>query len=178
MNVILRQWRDSDLAPFVALNSDPEVMRYFPAALTAEQCHAFLQRQRELIATRGWGLWAVEADGAFAGFTGLSVPTFEAPFMPCVEVGWRLAREFWGRSIGYQAAQQALEYGFGPLGLAEVVSFTAEVNHRSRRLMERLGLEHDRAGDFLHPRIPETHELCRHVLYRRSGGAAVKRNLE
>lgn len=167
MKVILRQWREEDLEPFAALNCDPEVMRYFPAPLTLEQSEAFARRQLNLIATRGWGLWAVEADGAFAGFAGLSVPSFEAPFMPCVEIGWRLARPFWGRSIGFEAARQAVEQAFGRIGLDELVSFTATVNLRSRRLMERLGFAHDPAGDFLHPKIPADHELCRHVLYRK-----------
>lgn len=164
--IALRQWRDSDLEPYVAMNRDPEVMRYFPALLEPEQSRASFERQRRFIAERGWGLWAVDVDGTFAGFTGLAVPTFAAPFMPCVEIGWRLRRDFWGRGIGFRAAQQALAYGFDTLHLAEIVSFTAAVNQRSRRLMERLGLVRDLAGDFDHPSIPLGHELRRHVLYR------------
>ena len=106
-------------------------------------------------------------DGGFAGFTGLAIPGFEAPFMPCVEAGWRLRREYWGRGIAYRGALQALEYGFGILKLPEIVSFTAEVNAPSQRLMERLGFVHDRASDFDHPSIPEKHELRRHVFYRK-----------
>ena len=167
MNLSLRQWREDDLEPFAALNRDPEVMQYLPATLTRPQSDALAQRQRELIERRGWGLWAVDVDGVFAGFTGLAVPSFEAAFTPCVEVGWRLAREYWGRSIAYGAAQNAMDYAFSKLGLAEVVSFTSEINHRSRRLMERLGFSRDVQEDFLHPKIPESHELCRHVLYRK-----------
>ena len=166
MKVSLRQWQNSDLAPFAALNADPEVMRYFLCPLTREQSDALARRQRELIAHQGWGLWAVDVDGEFAGFTGLAVPTFEAPFMPCVEIGWRLAREYWGRGVAYEAAQQALHHAFAELHLPEVLSFTAAMNDRSRRLMERLGLVRDLHGDFLHPRIPDGHELSRHVLYR------------
>lgn len=95
----LRQWRDSDLEPYAAMNADPEVMRYFPALLSHEESAASLERMRRAIDDRGWGQWAVEVDGAFAGFTGLSVPGFSAPFTPCVEIGWRLRREFWGRSL-------------------------------------------------------------------------------
>jgi RimJ/RimL family protein N-acetyltransferase len=167
MAVSLRQWKDSDLEPFAVINRDGQVMRYFPATLTREQSDALALRQRELIAQRGWGLWAVDVDGSFAGFTGLAVPTFEAAFTPCVELGWRLAREFWGRSIAYNAALLALDYAFTVLRLTEVVSFTAEVNTRSRRLMERLGFARDFQGDFLHPRIPQGHELRHHVLYRK-----------
>ncbi len=165
--ITLRQWRDSDLEPYAAMNADPEVMRYFPSRLSREQSEASLVRQRALIEQRGWGLWAVDVDGAFAGFTGLAIPSFEAPFMPCVEVGWRLRREYWGRGVAYWAALRALEYGFSILKLPEIVSFTAAVNVPSRRLMERLDFVRDAAGDFHHPSIPAGHELRPHVLYRK-----------
>lgn len=165
--IVLRQWQDSDLEPYALMNSDPEVMRYFPSALTREQSEASLIRHRDLIEQRGWGLWALEVDGEFAGFAGLAVPRFEAPFMPCVEVGWRLRREYWGRGIAYQGGFMALEHGFKVLKLPQIVSFTAAGNERSRRLMERLGMVHEAAEDFDHPSIPEGHALRRHVLYRK-----------
>jgi RimJ/RimL family protein N-acetyltransferase len=165
--VTLRQWLDTDLEPYAAMNADPEVMRYFPSRLSREQSEASLVRQRALIAERGWGMWVVDVDNAFAGFTGLSLPGFEAPFMPCVEIGWRLRREYWGRSIAYEAALQALDYGFSRLRLAEIVSFTAAVNAPSRRLMQRLGFIHDVSSDFDHPSISEGHDLRHHVFYRK-----------
>ncbi len=166
-HVSLRQWRDSDLEPFAQLNRDPEVMRYFPALASREQSEASLVRQRTLIDERGWGLWALDVDGEFAGFVGLAIPSFEAPFMHCVEIGWRLRREYWGRGLAYRGALQALDYGFGVLKLPEIVSFTATVNLPSRRLMERLQFVHDAAGDFEHPSVAEGHELRPHVLYRK-----------
>jgi RimJ/RimL family protein N-acetyltransferase len=165
--ITLRQWRDSDVAPYAAMNADPEVMRYFPSLLSREQSNASLARQRSLIEQRGWGLWALDVDGVFAGFTGLAIPGFEARFMPCVEADWRLRREYWGRGVAYRGALQALEYGFNILKLPEIVSFTAAVNAPSRRLMERLGFIHDTASDFDHPSIPEGHELRNHALYRK-----------
>jgi RimJ/RimL family protein N-acetyltransferase len=120
-----------------------------------------------LIGERGWGLWVLDVEGKFAGFVGLAVPKFEARFMPCVEVGWRLGRPYWGRGLAYRGALQALNYGFNVLKLSEIVSFTAAVNARSRRLMERLGFLRDVAGDFEHPAIPDSHELRHHVLYRK-----------
>lgn len=163
--ISLRQWCDSDLDSLAAMNSDPEVMRYFPALVAREQCESWLARQRGLIEERGWGLWALDVDGACAGFVGLAVPRFEAPFLPCIEIGWRLRREYWGRSLAYQGALQALDYGFGVLKLSEIVSFTATGNLRSRRLMERLGFTHDTVRDFDHPLIAEGHELRPHVFY-------------
>jgi RimJ/RimL family protein N-acetyltransferase len=166
-HITLRQWRDSDLEPYAAMNADPKVMRYFPSVLSREQSEASLVRQQALIKQRGWGLWVLDADGVFAGFAGLAIPTFEAPFMPCIEAGWRLRREYWGRGIAYRGALQVLAYGFGVLKLPEILSFTAAVNAPSRRLMERLGFVRDAASDFAHPSIPEGHELRHHVLYRK-----------
>jgi RimJ/RimL family protein N-acetyltransferase len=165
--VLLRNWQDSDLAGYAAMNCDPEVMKYFPRPLTHEESEASMNRLRALIDQQGWGLWAVEVAGGFAGFAGLAVPKFEAPFMPCVEIGWRLRREYWGRNIAYRAAQQALDFGFGTLNLPEIATFTASANARSRRLMERLQFVRDEANDFDHPNIAKGHPLRRHVLYRR-----------
>lgn len=167
-SIRLRQWEPDDLDAYAAMNADAEVMRYFPSPLTRAQSAESMERQRQLIAERGWGLWVVDVDGVFAGFTGLAVPTFAASFMPCVEVGWRLRREFWGRSIAFRAARQALDYGFGTLKLPEILTFTAAVNAPSRRLMERLQFARDGAGDFEHPRLEAGHVLRPHVLYRMS----------
>ena len=165
--LLLRQWKDSDLEPYSAMNADGEVMRYFPALLTPAESLASFERLRKAIDERGWGLWAVEVDGTFAGFTGVSIPTFSAPFTPCTEIGWRFRREFWGRGLATRAAQEALRFGFERLKLSEIVSFTAAINVRSRKLMERLGFGRDEDGDFDHPAIPQGHVLRAHVLYRK-----------
>ena len=166
--LLLRGWRDTDLEPFAELNVDPEVMRYFPAVFDRGRSDAFAQRTRRAIEQHGWGLWAVEVVGGspFIGFVGLAAPSFEAHFTPAVEVGWRLARAAWGHGYATEAAQAALAHGFDRLALDEIVSFTSAGNERSRRVMERLGMLHDPAGDFDHPLLPEGHALRRHVLYR------------
>ncbi len=114
----------------------------------------------------GFGKWAVEIPGvtSFAGFTGLSVPAFEASFTPCVEVAWRLAREHWGRGYATEAARAAIEFGFKQAGLDEIVAFTVPANTRSVRVMEKLGMKF--SGEFDHPAIADGHPLRRHVLYR------------
>jgi len=163
----LRPWRAEDLAAFARLNADPAVMEHFPALLDRAESDALAARIRRGLEERGFGLWAVEAEGLpFAGFVGLSVPGFEAPFTPCVEVGWRLAREAWGRGYATEAARAALRFGFETLGLAEIVSFTVPQNRRSRRVMEKLGMDHDPADDFDHPALRDDPRMCRHVLYR------------
>jgi len=168
--VVLRRWRAADRAPFAALNADPRVMAYFPARPDRRQSDALVDRFESHFAEHGFGLWAVEvpAVAPFIGFVGLSIPGFAAHFTPCVEIGWRLAFDFWGRGYAIEAARLVAAHAFGPLGLPAVVSFTAVGNRRSRAVMERLGMRRDPAGDFGHPRLPAGHPLHAHVLYRLS----------
>lgn len=162
----LRQWRAEDREPFAALNADPVVMAHFPAPLDRPASDALADRCETLVASRGWGFWALELrdTGEFAGFTGLHVPAAELPFSPCVEIGWRLARAHWGRGLASEAAREALRFGFEQLCLAEVVSFTAVGNTRSCAVMTRLGMAP--AGTFAHPALPPRSALREHVLYR------------
>jgi RimJ/RimL family protein N-acetyltransferase len=165
----LRQWIESDREPFASLSADPRVMEFFPSLLDRVASDAMFDRLQAKIAERGWGLWAVESktDRRFIGFVGLNIPNYELPFSPCVEVGWRLADEYWGKGYATEAAQGAIAVGFNRLNLSEIVSFTAMPNQRSRAVMERLGME--RANEtFAHPSIPIGHPLCEHYLYRLS----------
>jgi RimJ/RimL family protein N-acetyltransferase len=166
--LLMRRWRDADRAPFAAMNADPRVMEHFPKVLSREESDATVERICGHLDRHGYAQWAVEIlyDATFAGFIGLSVPSFEAHFTPCVEIGWRLAREHWGRGYATEGARVALDYGFAELGLAEIVSFTVPANTRSRRVMEKLGMTHDPRDDFDHPGVADGHALKRHVLYR------------
>ena len=168
--LVLRQWKDDDLWPFAEMNADPEVMEYFPAPLTPEQSADMMGVQESLLDAGKPALFAAEvwATGTFIGFIGLAVPRFEAPFTPCVEIGWRLARSAWGQGYATEGADAVLKYGFVTLGLPEIVSFTSEGNQRSRAVMERLQMTHDPAEDFDHPSVPPGHPLARHVLYRKT----------
>jgi ribosomal-protein-alanine N-acetyltransferase len=171
--LVLRPWRDADRPPFAALNADPAVMEHFPGTLERAESDAFADGIMRHFERHGFGLWAVEVPGEapFVGFVGLSVPRFDAHFTPAVEIGWRLRRASWDRGYATEAAAAALEHGFDVVGLAEVVSFTAPENVRSRRVMERLGMTHDPADDFDHPSLPPGHRLRRHVLYRLTADA-------
>jgi RimJ/RimL family protein N-acetyltransferase len=164
----LRQWRAEDRPPFAAMNADPEVMAFFPAPLSIEASDALADRLARELEGRGYGLWAVEArdQAPFLGFVGLQPVGFDAPFTPAVEIGWRLARPFWGHGYATEAAAAVLDRAFGPLGLDQVVSFASAGNRRSVAVMVRLGLRHDPAGDFDHPRLVEGDRLRPHVLYR------------
>jgi len=162
--LVLRRWRPSDWEPFAALNADSQVMEHFDRVMTREESDAladrFVARDRET----GYETWALELPGEadFIGFIRLGVPTF----MPAVEIGWRLARSYWGRGYATEGARSVLADGFERHGLEEIVSFTVPANVRSRRVMERLDMTHDPADDFDHPMFPAGHRLQRHVLYR------------
>ncbi len=166
--VVLRAWRAADREPFAALNADPRVAEHLPGTLDRAASDAFADRIEAHLDARGFGLWAAEVPGVapFIGFVGLSVPRFDAPFTPCVEVGWRLAAEHWGHGYATEAARLALRYGFEVVGLEEIVSFTVPANRRSTAVMERIGMWRDADGDFEHPALPEGDSLRLHVLYR------------
>lgn len=165
--VVLRHWRDEDIEPWVEMNADPRVMEHFPSVLTRQEAIETAGRLAAHVEREGWGLWALEVPGvhAFAGFVGLAVPTFDAPFLPAIEVGWRQLVAAWGQGYASEGARLALDHAFDSLGWDEVVSFTAVANLRSRAVMERLGMHHRDEDDFDHPRLPGSH-LQRHVLYR------------
>ena len=170
--VRLRRWRDEDREAFAAMNADARVMQFFRGRLSRVGSDAMVDRIEKNFSERGFGLWAIEVPGvaAFVGFAGLDVPGFRSHFTPCVEVGWRLAFEHWGHGYATEAARLALRYGFETLALAEIVSFTSAANHRSRAVMERLGMHRDPADDFEYPQLPEGHPLRKHVLYRLGPG--------
>jgi RimJ/RimL family protein N-acetyltransferase len=150
------------------MNADPQVMEHFPSLLSREESDAMVTRIEAHLAQHAFAQWAVEIPGvpSFAGFVGLSIPRFEAKFTPCVEIGWRLAAEYWGRGYATEGARAALTFGFEQLGLSEILSFTVPANLRSRRVMEKLGMTHDPADDFDHPLLAPGHRLRHHVLYR------------
>ncbi len=172
--LLLRRWRDTDRAPFAALNADPAVMEHLPAPLSREESDAFVDRIEAEFEAVGYGLWAVEVveSGRFIGYVGLHRVPFASHFSPtasgtpAVEVGWRLAQEHWGHGDATEAARAAVGHGLHVVGLEEIVSFTSPDNERSWRVMERLGMTRDPRDDFDHPNVPDGHRLRRHVLYR------------
>ncbi|HWG21068.1 MAG TPA: GNAT family N-acetyltransferase [Terracidiphilus sp.] len=171
--LLLRHWRESDREPFARINADPRVMEHYPAPLAREQSDALIDRIEAHFEARGFGLWAAELrdTGQLAGYIGLSVPTFQAHFTPCVEIGWRLDADRWGRGLATEGARAVLHHAFTALGLNEIVSFATPANLRSRRVMEKLGMTHNPAEDFDHPGLPEGHPLRRHVLYRKAASS-------
>lgn len=168
--LVLRPWREEDLEPFAQLNADPRVREYFPGLLSRQESDVSVKVMSEHIQKCGWGFWAASLaqTDEFIGFIGLEDVHFKAPFnihFPAVEIGWRLSHEYWGNGYATEGALACVKYGFETLKLPEIVSFTAVQNLRSIAVMEKIGMHHDLADDFDHPKLPEGHSLRRHVLY-------------
>jgi RimJ/RimL family protein N-acetyltransferase len=166
--LILRRFRPEDTDAMVAINADPQVMECFPSTMSREETLAHLARVKAHWTENNFGLFAVEIrdTGQMIGFTGLSIPPYETPATPCVEVGWRMTPTAWGKGYATEAATACLNWGFNEIDLNEIVSFTFEGNTRSRRVMERLGMTHNTQDDFDHIMLPADSPLLRHVLYR------------
>lgn len=152
------------------MSADPAVMAYLLAFASPDAIALWIDRQQAHLAANGFCLWAIESQesGEFMGTAGLMRIGYEDHFTPAVEVGWRLAHRFWGQGYAPEAARAAVQFGFEVKGLAEIVANTVAPNLNSRRVMEKLGMTHDPAGDFDHPRVPDGHALKRQVLYRLS----------
>lgn len=170
--LILRPWKAEDFETFASLNADEKVMEYFPSTLIREESDKMAKRMQTHIEEKGWGWWAVSVQGGadFIGYIGLGAlekETFPVPFVPAVEIGWRLAYKHWGNGYAPEGALACLQFGFEQLNLPEIVAFTAVQNKRSRTVMEKIGMHYSPEDDFDHPKIQEGHPLRGHVLYRK-----------
>ncbi|MDJ0660219.1 MAG: GNAT family N-acetyltransferase [Crocosphaera sp.] len=162
----LREWKEADKEPLFKLNSDPRVMEFMPKLLSKEESDNYLEVIKLRFEEDGYSFFAVELieNQTFIGLMGLSVPQFDSFFTPCVEIGWRLAYDYWGKGYATEGAKASLDYGFNELGLSEIVSFTVPRNIRSRRVMQSIGMHY--VGEFNHPLLPQKHPLEKHSLYK------------
>ncbi|MGK7956979.1 MAG: GNAT family N-acetyltransferase [Crocosphaera sp.] len=162
----LREWKEEDKDLFFRLNSDPRVMEFMPKLLSKQESDYFVERIKTKFQKDGYSFLAVELieTQIFIGLIGLSIPEFHACFTPCVEIGWRLAYDYWGQGYATEGAKASLQYGFQELNLSEIVSFTVPQNIRSRQVMERIGMNY--VDEFNHPLLPQGHPLEKHVLYK------------
>lgn len=167
----LRQWQAIDFAPFAEMNANPKVMEYFPKLLTTSMSNTIAKKCQSLIDDNGWGFWAVslkaceDNNKAFIGFVGLNDTHADMPFAPAVEIAWRLHKDYWGQGYATEAARASLNFAFEVLELEKVVAFTAVINKRSQKLMQRLGMTNAQE-DFYHPMLDAKHPLAEHVLYK------------
>ena len=165
--LILRQWKDSDRKPFAELNSDAEVMKHFPNILDESGSKQLVERLKAHIDEKGWGFWAVELKDTkdFIGLVGINSPSDNLPFIPSIEVGWRLSRKFWGRGYATEAAKASLKFAFENLAADEIVSFTTVQNKPSQSVMKRIGMVNVQEN-FQHPSVAVGSRHREHVLFK------------
>ena len=163
--LVLRPWLESDLEPFINMNSDPKVMRFFPKTLEPAQTEQFYKEIVQEFSEYGYGLYAAEEKESekFMGFIGFHQAKFEVDFCPCVEIGWRLDKKYWGRGYATEGAEACLEHGFANLNLDKIYSFTSNINYASQRVMQKIGMTFERYFD--HSKIPVGNPLRPHVCY-------------
>ena len=163
----LRDWQEADFELFSRMNADEEVMKFFPKTLSKEESDAFAKAIIAEIKEYGFVLYAVEVKetNEFIGFIGFHRATFESDFTPCIEIGWRLKKEAWGRGYATEGAKACLQYGFEELGFGEIFSFTADINEPSKHVMRKIGLQF--VKEFDHPRVDQDSPLLKHVLYHK-----------
>ncbi len=161
-----RDWEEADLETFRRMNADERVMKYFPSTLSEAATNTFYESIKADFKEYGFGFYAVESKEPkeFIGFIGLRRASFEAEFTPCIEIGWRLKAEAWGKGYATEGATACLRHGFDQLGFREVYSFTAVINEPSKNVMVKIGMQYK--GTFDHPRVEESSPLRKHVLYQ------------
>jgi RimJ/RimL family protein N-acetyltransferase len=160
----LRRLREADFAEFARMNADPEVMRYFPKPWTEEESRAAFDKVNAEFDQRGFGVYALQADEQFAGVVGLSVPSFQSWFTPCVEILWRLQPQFWGRGLATEAAGAVMKMAADELALEKVFAFAVAQNRASIRVMQKIGMTPCDPPSFDHPDVDDP-SLRHHLLY-------------
>ena len=164
--LLLRRWQDTDIDAFISMNADTTVMRFFPATQNVEETRAFYDSIQQEFSEYGYGLYAVEEkdSGYFIGYIGFHWSRFDMDFCPCIEIGWRLGKQYWNKGYATEGAAACLKHGFDNLCFDEVVSFTSTENVPSQRVMQKIGMQFERC--FEHPKVAEGHPLRPHVFYR------------
>lgn len=164
--LIIRHYKEEDLPAFIEMNADEKVMEHFPNSLSEEESRAMFERLNTRLDETGKSFWAVELkeNNDYIGFIGLSEPNFEANFMPCTEIGWRLRSKYWGKGYATEGSKACLQVGWDQFGLGEIVSFAVTGNLPSIHVMRKLGMIYDK--NFIHPQLQQWPEIEECVLYR------------
>ena len=164
--LLLRDWKEEDIAPFAEMNSDPEVMRFFLKPLNSEESFDFYNHINKEFVEYGYGLYAIEKkeNSTFIGYTGFHNFNLNTDFTPGVEIGWRIRHGDWNKGYATEAAKACLNDAKYHLPFHTVWSFTSVLNKRSEKIMQKTGME--KTGYFFRPAVPDHHPLKEHVLYK------------
>jgi RimJ/RimL family protein N-acetyltransferase len=164
----LRNWKVDDLPGWIEMNSDPVTLQYFQRTDTKEESENSFVRNKNFLELHEFGLWAVEEKetGNFIGFIGLSEKFIEGvSFTPCIEIGWRLHKEFWGRGYATEGALEVLRFAQQELKIDQIYSYTARINTPSINVMKKIGLIERPELDFDHPKIDAGLPIRNHVVF-------------
>ena len=160
-----RNWIASDTPKMAEINSNPEVMEYFPSIPNFKQTEAFIERMQKQFLDKGFCYFAVDKldTNEFIGFIGLSEQTFESDFTPNVDIGWRLSQVEWGKGFATEGAKRCLEFAFNTIGLKKIISTCPIINDKSERVMEKLKMI--KKSNFNHPLLKEHKHIEQCVVY-------------
>ena len=166
--LLIRSWNLSkdNKEIFHELNSDEEIMQYFPHPRSRQVADELLEKLINIAKEDGYG-WAaisLRTTGETIGFAGLSKVNFATEFTPATEIGWRLVVRHWGKGYATEAANALVSHGFDELKLDKIVAFAAPANTRSIAIMKKLGMRHEPSMDFDMPGFGEV-QFARHAFY-------------
>lgn len=136
-----REWHPVDSEPFHAICTDPRVMQFVGDGepWSREKTQQFIDRAVEMQQAHGFCQWPLihKADSSLIGYCGF-VMSDEAP-----EIGWRLARAYWGQGLATEAALAVLNHGLSTIGFERVIATVQTENAASIRVIEKLGMERE-----------------------------------
>ncbi|WP_338792085.1 GNAT family N-acetyltransferase [Bernardetia sp. MNP-M8] len=160
-----RNWKDCDTENLFALNSDKDIMEFFPYLPSLEQTKDFIERMTTQFENNGFCYFAVDEleTEEFIGFIGITEQTFEADFTPCVDIGWRLDKKYWNKGYASEGAKRSLEFAFNDIKLESIKAVAPKINLKSRKVMEKIGMKY--VKDFKHPALKDDKRLENCVLY-------------
>lgn len=163
-----RNWEDTDIDVLHQINSDKEVMEFFPSCPSLMETHDFVHRMRHQYQEKGFCYFAVDLleNASLIGFIGLSTKDFEADFTPCVDIGWRIKKSEWNKGYATEGAQACLEYAFHTLKLPHIVAIAPAINVKSELVMKKIGMS--KVKNFMHPLLANDVRLRDCVLYEKN----------
>ena len=140
----LLPWQPEDWLQLRPIATDREVVRYISNGepWPDERIREWAGRQVTHFSKFGFCFWKLiyKETGEMIGFCGLQ----PLDATPDIEIGWWLARAWWGKGLATEAAREALRDGFERVGLERIVSIAMRENVSSTRIMEKLGMKYER----------------------------------
>ncbi len=161
-----RNWELADVEEMFEINSNPQVMEFFPSVQSRDQTLDFIKRMIRQFDNTGFCYFAVETllDNEFIGFIGLSEQSFPGDFTPCIDIGWRIKSSEWNKGYATEGAKRCLAYAKDDLKIDEIYSIAPKANEKSEHIMTKIGMK--KQYEFEHPLLVNDNRLRTCVLYK------------